>query len=548
MILSHHSQYYFWFIFSLIINFNLHSQKLWVDMESGYNTISDLQYINDSTYAVSTLSYGNISAEGNVQIIQNDVVILKKLIVDPEDLRLRMKEDVLMVDAIFQDECDITFNAFFSMPYDSMPERYSLNYDDVLDDFFPEMLIADDGQIYLLSNGNFTEERHLITIGESKNDTLISLNIYGGVDLTKKDDFLIIYGAFDFIIFNIKTRESVTINTRDDIQDIAFVEEELYVLSGDTIRIYNLMGNHLESRSLLQNFVFKDIEEGDSGIYLTGYTPDYLEWKVYQLTDDSLIEYYHIPSDTLRFYRTEWMPNFGLVGIGSFVTQDFELNYTSPGIQILNGCLVFMDQEESVDSIDFGVSFESYEIELIENEIDFLWNEYRLTTSILVSNHGEQRLENFKAYTTFVTQLVGYCYYDYLIYESDEIQPFEEVIIHDTTYWSTYPGYISDICLWGYSAGNRYDYFHDDNIDCITISSTENVDSIDSMFIYPNPTAEEIHISGIPLNTSFEIVNISGYLIQEGNLNGSKEITVGNLKSGIYFLRIGHQSFKFVKI
>ncbi len=51
--------------------------------------------------------------------------------------------------------------------------------------------------------------------------------------------------------------------------------------------------------------------------------------------------------------------------------------------------------------------------------------------------------------------------------------------------------------------------------------------------IYPNPTTDFISLSNLNFNNEFEIYDILGNRISNGNL--TEEIDVTNLSAGIYF-------------
>jgi hypothetical protein len=72
--------------------------------------------------------------------------------------------------------------------------------------------------------------------------------------------------------------------------------------------------------------------------------------------------------------------------------------------------------------------------------------------------------------------------------------------------------------------------------------------------IYPNPVSDVLFIEGIDcdntnakqlINCHYEIFNSTGQLVQEGNI--SRTISVVNLITGSYTLKIGNNSYKFLK-
>lgn len=108
-----------------------------------------------------------------------------------------------------------------------------------------------------------------------------------------------------------------------------------------------------------------------------------------------------------------------------------------------------------------------------------------------------------------------------------------------------------------YDAAGKYK-----SVDVRTLMVTENnitatTDEQDNALlesklkVYPNPTKNELFISGsLVQNSKYEITSIEGKALQAGVLNGGS-IDVENLKAGIYFIKIktesGDKVQRFVK-
>lgn len=67
--------------------------------------------------------------------------------------------------------------------------------------------------------------------------------------------------------------------------------------------------------------------------------------------------------------------------------------------------------------------------------------------------------------------------------------------------------------------------------------------------IYPNPVSDELSISDLTQNVSFQIVNSVGKIVNFGALDASKvnQISLGNLDAGIYFITIDNNTIKILK-
>jgi hypothetical protein len=66
--------------------------------------------------------------------------------------------------------------------------------------------------------------------------------------------------------------------------------------------------------------------------------------------------------------------------------------------------------------------------------------------------------------------------------------------------------------------------------------------------VYPNPVADNLHVELIGLEmANYTIYNITGQIIKKGAINKTADISVQNLSTGMYYLRIANKTVKFVK-
>ena len=72
-------------------------------------------------------------------------------------------------------------------------------------------------------------------------------------------------------------------------------------------------------------------------------------------------------------------------------------------------------------------------------------------------------------------------------------------------------------------------------------------DGLTPMTLYPNPTKGSIRISGIEANSTVEIYNSLGQLVRTVNAGPDQEIGVSDLASGLYLVRCGNRTLRFVK-
>jgi len=66
--------------------------------------------------------------------------------------------------------------------------------------------------------------------------------------------------------------------------------------------------------------------------------------------------------------------------------------------------------------------------------------------------------------------------------------------------------------------------------------------------IYPNPSSQNIVIESALNWEELEIANIDGQILKRHHISEGKSIDISDLKAGIYILKSGHQTAKFIKL
>lgn len=69
------------------------------------------------------------------------------------------------------------------------------------------------------------------------------------------------------------------------------------------------------------------------------------------------------------------------------------------------------------------------------------------------------------------------------------------------------------------------------------ITSVNSTSDLQNIMLYPNPTYNSIFINNLPMYSAFVVIDASGKLVLEQNLNGSK-VDVSNLLKGLYFYKV----------
>ena len=73
-------------------------------------------------------------------------------------------------------------------------------------------------------------------------------------------------------------------------------------------------------------------------------------------------------------------------------------------------------------------------------------------------------------------------------------------------------------------------------------TTTENV-AINSIVVYPNPTQDILHITGITPQT-LRVFDLQGRLLI---IDNSTQVNVSHLNTGTYLLQVGTQVIRFIK-
>ena len=67
------------------------------------------------------------------------------------------------------------------------------------------------------------------------------------------------------------------------------------------------------------------------------------------------------------------------------------------------------------------------------------------------------------------------------------------------------------------------------------------------LVLYPNPASDYIRIEGIEADSEVRIYNATGALVKVVNVSANEEIGISELSDGLYMLRCGNATLRFVK-
>lgn len=174
---------------------------------------------------------------------------------------------------------------------------------------------------------------------------------------------------------------------------------------------------------------------------------------------------------------------------------------------------------------------------------------YSSDTSVITSiNENQIKISNFMGIPNDIIfqedSIIGNLFCD----EDSVILSGVNFYISEYVYYGGY-GYLYDDSItifYSFASSSQFQDF------CITYVKdyTTNISQVDkyTSFIYPNPANEYVVINSHELGLkSGKIYNLSGQLIKQFKVDNSRyRIEISDLKSGVYFVKVGEQIQKLV--
>ncbi len=77
--------------------------------------------------------------------------------------------------------------------------------------------------------------------------------------------------------------------------------------------------------------------------------------------------------------------------------------------------------------------------------------------------------------------------------------------------------------------------------------ATENFEKSPKVVLHPNPASDFISFSNLESSSEYQIVGIDGKVAKKGNLNADEKINISHFTTGVYTVRLGNKSYKFIK-
>ncbi|MEM6720581.1 MAG: LamG-like jellyroll fold domain-containing protein [Bacteroidota bacterium] len=104
------------------------------------------------------------------------------------------------------------------------------------------------------------------------------------------------------------------------------------------------------------------------------------------------------------------------------------------------------------------------------------------------------------------------------------------------------PGDLWNVSRWG-ACSNWVDSVPN------ALLSTDTIEAaVEGLSVYPNPSRDYVRINGLKTSEAYAIFNMVGAVVKRGIVANNQEITITDLKTGMYFLKLsGDRTMKFIK-
>ncbi|MEM6684931.1 MAG: LamG-like jellyroll fold domain-containing protein [Bacteroidota bacterium] len=104
------------------------------------------------------------------------------------------------------------------------------------------------------------------------------------------------------------------------------------------------------------------------------------------------------------------------------------------------------------------------------------------------------------------------------------------------------PGDLWNVSRWG-ACSNWVDSVPD-----VLLSTDTFEPTTEGLTLYPNPASHHIRIDGLQATEEFAIFNTLGAVVKRGTIANNQEMTIADLKAGMYFLKFNdNRTMKFIK-
>ncbi len=516
-------------------------QSLLTDPVDRISEIKDIVFLSEDEYVVASTerfeTQAKIEFYKGKEIIRTINVPINRV----ANIDLKMLEEGLHLSLIGIDQCDIHWNNYYEVLLDTLdvdeidipyePSSYGLVRNAEM--FEKEVLVT----IYGYADGENSEGIRIFDMGEE----VLALNLpETRLNFIKSiDDTAYIYGGHDLIVLDIPNREIVTQYNfaSEEFLDLepSDIEGEYYVLTNQ-----NLYLGSADSLTLIKSFednlyTYRDMIFSGQ-LFLLGESEDN-ENMVWKIEEGELVQMQDmIPENQVSITQMFHGPEEEIVFAGQVILF-FETFTQYP----VKGAYVFTGPFKA------NVKIPNFEVNLLNVEGD--GNRHIKCTVELTNHSPSDTLNNIRLFSSSISG--AWCSSSRIDMTIECLLPSETKTVEGSAIFYFVPNsYQGNFCVYATNSKNVLDGNIIDNISCIEITSTSDLNVNADPVIYPNPAIDWISINQSALH-KFTIYNIRGAKILEGQKQ--KSISVSNLEPATYFIELindrGEKTFsKFIKV
>ncbi|GLR19215.1 T9SS type A sorting domain-containing protein [Portibacter lacus] len=504
-----------------------------------YNSsyVSDLEYVNDSTYVVA-LRVGNEKNHSTLQWYKDSEFLYDLEYFDRvASLDIRKENDHTYLDYIFDHSCDYIWNGFSTISADTNWVRSEF----VLFGNYGESLQA----VRISESLIFVLNKNKQLIRPDTNGTSLKteqINLSGDVILQKLDNKIALLGENESIIKQVKEADSSDIiltHSNNAGLKILNYQSQYYLLGKGNIGVFDMDGQFIKSIEFPDNLRAIDvIIDHDEQLIMLGSkeenntTTNYL----YQLlSDGEWTEIYSIAEPHLNLREIKLKPNNEILLLGSI----YETEYRERGFILDIAAPLSYSPDLSIDYLGASITQN-------ENGHDIL------ETSIRVNNLGSTDAYNVNVFSTEYgchNPSESSCECPKIETSFSFIPANSSVEVNIETSIETTFTLKPELCFYLSGAKQHYDKSFEDNLSCDLLLDTDEVVIKESTFdLYPNPAGHVLRSKSAQFTDAFEIIDLQGRVVMNDQYRTG--LNIKNLISGIYYVRNmeSNEVSKFIKI
>ncbi|GLR19214.1 T9SS type A sorting domain-containing protein [Portibacter lacus] len=523
-------KYLIYYTFLLCLGTNiLEAQNPMVFDQYNSSYVSDLEYVNDSTYVVA-LRVGNEKNHSTLQWYKDSEFLYDLKYVDQVTKQnLRKVNDQLYLDYIYRYYCDVLSSGFITIPADTSWVRSEYAH--------PYLYFGDTLQAVRISDSLsiILNERNQLFYKDSSRLSFQTeqLSLNGNILLQKLETNIALLGDNSSIIRDVAKLDSsdlVLSHANNRGLEIIVYNDKYYLLGSKKISIFEKNGQLLETIEYPDSLQVLDmIVDHEDKLLILGTKEDQniQSHHIFQLMDLFSWEETYTNSDlNFSFREMRLSPKNEVILLGSTKINANEKEYPEMGV-ILNTSNTIQY------SPDFSIEYSGTSIEIESDAY------YRIKASVTVNNQSDKDAYNVHVYSTEFG-----CSYDFYFYcgcfslrnTIPYIPANSSVDIYLETFIDTIIELVPEVCFYVSGADQLYDVNQNDNTTCGLLLDVEDLDLKESVLdLFPNPASHVLRSKSAEYEDQFEIIDLQGKVLKRTTYQ--EGINIYDLNPGFYFAR-----------